>query len=207
MEEDRKVLDLPTLVAAAKREKEEVVQDQVMMVNRVRKFVSSAVLWARDCPKMNGGSSNPKKRNLGAYAYGLWTCSTLDKLHDEKGLTQLDDSMCLEFLCGAAFDPTQEEDECQAHAAFLLEAEGFGVLDCGATPRLEVSKVQICSPRVMSMIHDSQMLILVVAGHGIWETVLRQRPPQCPDNQFEVRLLAILGSLCTVSQTNQNQLH
>ena len=29
--------------------------------------------WARDCPKMDDGSSNPKKGNLGAYAYGAWT--------------------------------------------------------------------------------------------------------------------------------------
>ena len=29
---------------------------------------------ARDCPKMDDGSSNPKKRHLGAYAYGARTC-------------------------------------------------------------------------------------------------------------------------------------
>ena len=31
--------------------------------------------WARDCPKMDVGPSNLKKRNLGAYACGAWTCS------------------------------------------------------------------------------------------------------------------------------------
>ena len=34
--------------------------------------------WARDCPKMDDGSSSPRKRNLGAYAYGAWTCRTPD---------------------------------------------------------------------------------------------------------------------------------
>ena len=37
------------------------------------------------------------------------------------------------FLCGAAVSPVQDDDECEAHAAFLVESEGFGVLDCGAT--------------------------------------------------------------------------
>ena len=41
--------------------------------------------------------------------------------------------MCLDFLCGAAISLVQDEDECEAHAAFLVESEGFGVLDCGAT--------------------------------------------------------------------------
>ena len=30
----------------------------------------------------------------------------------------------------------QDDDECEAHAAFLVESEGFGVLDCGATTSL-----------------------------------------------------------------------
>ena len=33
--------------------------------------------WASDCPKIDDGSSSPRERNLGAYAYGAWTCSTL----------------------------------------------------------------------------------------------------------------------------------
>ena len=45
----------------------------------------------------------------------------------------LDDLMCFEFLSGAAIFPVQDDDECEAHAAFLVESEGFGVLDCGAT--------------------------------------------------------------------------
>ena len=37
------------------------------------------------------------------------------------------------FLYGAAISRAQDDDEREAHAAFLLESEGFGVLDCGAT--------------------------------------------------------------------------
>ena len=41
--------------------------------------------------------------------------------------------MCFDFLCGAAISPVQDDDECEAHAAFLVESDGFGVLDCVAT--------------------------------------------------------------------------
>ena len=36
-------------------------------------------------------------------------------------------------MWGAAVSPVEDDDECEAHAAFLVESEGFGVLDCGAT--------------------------------------------------------------------------
>ena len=39
-------------------------------------------------------------------------------------------------MCGAAVSPVQDDDECEAHAVFLVESEGFGVLDCGATTSL-----------------------------------------------------------------------
>ena len=39
----------------------------------------------------------------------------------------------MDFLCGAAISPAQDDDECEAHAANLMESERFGVLDCGAT--------------------------------------------------------------------------
>ena len=86
--------------------------------------------WARDCPKMDDGSSNPKKRNLGAYANGAWTCNNPDNSRDEKCSS---DSFQVDPLCGAAVSPVQDNDECEGHAAFLVESEGFGVLDCGAT--------------------------------------------------------------------------
>ena len=79
---------------------------------------------------MDDGSSNPKKRNLGAYAYGAWTCNDSDKSRDEKcssGSFQVDP------VFGFAVSLVQDDDECKARAAFLVESEGFGVLDCGAT--------------------------------------------------------------------------
>ena len=53
------------------------------------------------------------------------------------------------------FSPAQDDDEREAHAAFLVESEGLGVLDCGATTSFwGVLKVQrLCFPRVMNMIH------------------------------------------------------
>ena len=48
-------------------------------------------------------------------------------------------------------------------------------------PRWDASKVQsLGSPSLMTMIHESQKLIRVVAGHSIWEVVLRHKPPHCP---------------------------
>ena len=85
--------------------------------------------WARDCPKMDDGPSSPKKRNLGACAYGAWTCSSTDSSLDEK---RSSDSLYVDPLCGTAISPVQDDDECEAHAAFLVESEGFRVLDCGA---------------------------------------------------------------------------
>ena len=41
--------------------------------------------------------------------------------------------MCVDFLCNAAISLVQDDDECDAHLAYLVDSEGFGVLDCGAT--------------------------------------------------------------------------
>ena len=71
-----------------------------------------------------------KKRNLGTCAYGAWTWNNPDNSRDEKCSS---DSFQVDRLCGAAVSPVQDDDECEAHAAFLVESEGFGVLDCGAT--------------------------------------------------------------------------
>ena len=83
---------------------------------------------------MDDGSSSPKKRNLGAHACGAWTCSTPDNFRGEKclnfpcdALNHLDDSMCVDFLCGAAILLIQDDDEFEAHAAFLVESEGLVV--------------------------------------------------------------------------------
>ena len=72
--------------------------------------------WARDCPKVDDGSSNPKKRNLGAYAYGAWTCNNTHNSCDAKCSS---DSFQVDPLCGAAVSLVPDDDECEAHTAFL----------------------------------------------------------------------------------------
>ena len=115
-------------MAAAERRKVEDVQELVM-VHKVHKC-GPTDHWARDGPKMDDGPSSPKTRNLGAYAYGAWTRSNTDSSLVEK---RSSDSCYVDPLCGTAISPVQDDDECEAHAAFLVESEGFGVLDCGAT--------------------------------------------------------------------------
>ena len=77
-EDDRNFLeDLPTLVAAAERVKfsgRSGARD-ISSSSQVCFKCGSTDHWARDCPKMDDGSSSPKKRNLGACAYGAWTCA------------------------------------------------------------------------------------------------------------------------------------
>ena len=155
---------------------------------------------ARDCPKMDDGSSNPKKRNIGAYDSGAWTCNIPDHSRVEKCSNHLDDSMCLDFQCGAAVSPVQDEDECEAHAAFPVEFEGFGALDCDATTSFGSVEGAEAS---FSKINENDTRIPDVDPyrgkcHSIWEMVHRQKPRQ---------LLMILESLRTCSVINQNRLH
>ena len=154
---------------------------------------------------MDDGSSSPKRRNLGAYAYGAWTCNNPDHSRDEKCSS---DSFQVDPLCGAAVSPVHDDDECEAHAAFLVESEGFGVLDCGAATSLVALRVQrLCSPRVVKMIPEFQRLIRLVVDHSILEMVLYQRPHPCPDSQSEMMLLVTSGSLCNCSWISRNRLH
>ena len=86
------------------------------------------------------GSFSPRKQNLGAYAYGAWTYSTPDSSIDEQCLSfscdashQLDDSMCVWISFAVLrYLPVQDDEECQARAAFMVESEGLGcsVLRC-----------------------------------------------------------------------------
>ena len=80
---------------------------------------------------------------------------------------------CVNLACGAALDPTQEEE---THAALPVEAEGFGVLDYGETTSLASFEGAdaLFSPRFMTIVHDFPMLILLAACHSILEMVLRQ---------------------------------
>ena len=71
---------------------------------------------------MDVGPSNLKKRNLGAYAYGAWTCSNPDNSRDEKCSSDL---FQVDSLCGTAVSPVQNDDEYEAHAACLVESEVF----------------------------------------------------------------------------------
>ena len=151
--------------------------------------------WACDCPKMDYGSSNPKKRNLGAYACGAWTCNNPDNSCDEKCSS---DSFQVDPLCGAAVSPVQDDDECEAHAAFLVESEGLGVLDCGATTSFgSVEGAEALFSK--SHEHDTRIPEVDLFGH-------LQRLLPCPGSQSEMMLLVTSGSLCIYSWIRRNRL-
>ena len=157
--------------------------------------------WALDCPKMDDGSSNPMKRNLGAHACGAWTCKNPDNSSDEKCSS---DPFQVDPLCGAAVSPVQDDDEREARAAFLVESEGFGVLDCGATTSFgsvegaealfskshEIPEVDPFGGRSFNF------------GDGAYQRLL-----PCPDSQSEMMLLVTSGSLCICSWISRNRLH
>ena len=160
--------------------------------------------WARECPKKDVGPSNLKKRNLGAYTKGAWTCSDPDDSRDEKCSLNL---FQVDSLCDTAVSPVQDDDEKEAHAAFLVESEGFGVLDCGATTSLgSVEGAEALFSRVMNMILVFQRLIHLEVDHSTLEMVLHQRLLPCPDSQSEMMLLVISGSLCICSWISRNRL-
>ena len=144
VEEDRNVLeDLPTLVAAAERREAEDAQELVIS-HQVLKSVSSVVRMV-----------------IGRVIIQRWMMArrirrneTLELTHIVRGpatsLTILVmksvpqirfrwiPCVVLRFLLSRTtmsvkLSPVQDDDECEAHAAFLVESEGFGVLDCGAT--------------------------------------------------------------------------
>ena len=124
VEEDRKVMDdFPTLVAAARTGKVEDVEELVM-AHQTLKSVSSVVrvIIGRVIVQRWMISSSPKNRKLGDYAFGAWTCNSPDHSREKC----LSDSFQMDPLFGAAVSPGQDDDECEAHAAFLVESEGFG---------------------------------------------------------------------------------
>ena len=141
-----------------------------------------------------------KKRNLGAYAL---VRGPVNSFRDGKCLNflcdasnHLDESIRVDLLCGAPIFPVQDDDECEAHAASLVESEGFGILDTGGTTSFgSVEAQRLCSPRVMKMIHEFQMLIRLVVDRSNLEMVLRHRLHLCPDSQFEMMLLVTSGFL------------
>ena len=140
--------------------------------------------WARDCPKMDDGSSSPTKRILGAHAYGAWTCNNTDKFRDEK---RSSDPFQVDTLCGTAVSLVQDDDKCEDLAAFLVESEGFGVLDWGANTSFGSVKG---AEALFSKSHGNDTRIPEVDPFGgrsfNLEMVLRQRLHPCPDSQSEM---------------------
>ena len=132
VEEDRKVLeDLPTLVAATERVRAEDAQELVM-VHRVLKFVSSAVrmiIGRVIVQRWMLARRIGRNETLEPTHMVPWTCSNPDNSRDDKCSSDL---FQVDSLCGTAVSPVQDDDEKEAHAAFLVESEGFCVLDCVA---------------------------------------------------------------------------
>ena len=131
MEVDREVLDdLPTLVAAARRGKVEDVQELVMF-HQTLKSASSVV-------RMIIGRVIVQRwmMVLGVRRYEILVLTKM-----VRGLATIltilvmkmcsPDSFQVDPLCGAVVSPVQDDDECEAHAAFLVDCEGSGVLDSG----------------------------------------------------------------------------
>ena len=144
VEEDRMVLDdLPTLVAASRKGKAADVPDQLVTVHRVHMSDSSVVRlvighvtaqrWMMVPPVQRSEILEPTPMVRGPAV--LLTISVVTSVLNFPcdASNHLDDSICFDFLCGAAIPPVQDDDECEAHAAFLVDSEGFGVLDCDAS--------------------------------------------------------------------------
>ena len=134
VEEDRKVLeDLPTLVAAAERRSAEDAQELVM-AHQVLKSVSCVV-------RMISGRVIVQRWMM---ARRIRRNETLEPTHVVRGPATILTILVMKSVPQTRFrwipcvvlwflSPVQDDDVCQAHAAFLVESEGFGVLDCGAT--------------------------------------------------------------------------
>ena len=108
--------------------------------------------WARDCPKMDVGSSNLEKRNLGAYAYGAWTCSNPDISRGEKCSSDL---FQVDSLCGTAvlLTKTTRNMKLMLHFWWNLRVSVFWT--AVQPPRLVALRaLKLCSPIVMNMILD-----------------------------------------------------
>ena len=111
-------------------------------------------------------------------------------------------------LCGAAVSPVQDDGEREVHAAFLVESEGFGILDCGATTSFGSVEG---AEALFSKIHENDTRIPDVdpsgVDHSILEMVLHQRLHPCPDSLSEMMLLVTSGSLCICSLITRIRLH
>ena len=110
-------------------------------------------------------------------------------------------------MCGTAVSPVQDDDEYEAHAAFLVDSEGFGVLDCGATTSFGSVEG---AEALFSKTHEHDTRFPEVDpfrgrpfnfGDGFHQKLF-----PCPDSQSEMMLLEISGSLCICSWISRNRL-
>ena len=134
VEEDRKVLeDLATLVAAAERRKAEDAQELVM-AHQVLKSVSSVVRMIIWCVIVHRWKMARRIRRN----------ETLEPTHMVRGPATILTILVMKSVPQTRFKwipcvvlrfllSVQDDDECEAHAAFPVESGGFGVLDGGAT--------------------------------------------------------------------------
>ena len=105
---------------------------------------------------MDDGSSNPKKRYIGAYAYGAWTCNTVYK---SKTVRLTWTTRAVWISCAVLrLILSKKRMSLKLMLHFLV---GPKVLVCWIVvqpPRWDASKMQSSgSPTLMKMIHESPM--------------------------------------------------
>ena len=144
------IMSVARLVVARVEEDPKVLEDLKSVSSAVRMIIGRVIVkrWMM---------ARRIRRNETLDAYCARTCNNSDNSRDEKCSS---DSFQVDPVCGTTVSPVQDDDECEAHAAFLVESEGFGVLDCGATTSLgSVEGAEACSPRITHMILEFQRLI------------------------------------------------
>ena len=168
--------------ARSKERKAGDAPDQFVMVHQVHKSVSSAVRLIIGHVTVQRWMmvlqiQRSETLELTILVRGLATFLTIPVLKVFESSGRLD---VFWISCAvAAISPVQDEDECEARAAFPVEFEGFGALDCGATTsfgRVEGAEASF------SKINENGTRIPDVdpyrASHSIWEIVHRQKPRQ-----------------------------
>ena len=103
VEEDRKVLDDVQELVMVHRSLKSVSSVVQMIIGRVIVQRWMMVLRVR------------RNEILEPTHMGAWTCNNPDHSRDEKFSS---DSFQVDPLCGAAISPVQDDDECEAHAAY-----------------------------------------------------------------------------------------
>ena len=178
VEEDRKVLDdLPTLVAAAERGKVEDARE-VVMVHRVRKSVSSVVRLIVGRVIVQKWMMVPRNRRsdileptpMVREPAAILTVLVMKSVDISRVTLRITlttrfmwiPSVVLRFL----LSKTTMSVKLMLHFWWNLKVSVFGFL-------VALTVLRLCSPRVMKMIHEFQMLIRLVVDRSILEMVLR----------------------------------